>query len=109
MTDSFLIANIFRKVRYIPWKKILTSSSVWTLIATQAAYEWIFFVTITNVPIYMKEVLKFKFTGNEVYFLIPHTAAWMMSLIHGCLYDWIIKNDLLSVTFVRKTFLTQGR
>ncbi|KAF2885769.1 hypothetical protein ILUMI_20404 [Ignelater luminosus] len=109
MEMKFLVQempHILRTVRKIPWRKILTTSSVWTIIATQAAYEWIFFIAITNVPMFMKDVLKFKFTSNEVYFLVPYTAAWIASLIHGCLCDWLIKNDFMSVTFVRKAFVT---
>lgn len=43
-----------------PWKAIFTSVPMWALIIVHCGQNWGFWTLITELPIYMNNILKFK-------------------------------------------------
>jgi hypothetical protein len=56
-----LIAGAKKKVPPIPWRAILTSVPVvWSLIIAQIGHDWGFVTLVTDLPLYMNDVLHFS-------------------------------------------------
>ena len=43
-----------------PWKDIFSSPAVWAIIVAHTCSNWGTYTLLTNIPAYMKEVLKFS-------------------------------------------------
>eukprot|EP00105_Crassostrea_gigas_P039163 XP_019923311.1 PREDICTED: sialin [Crassostrea gigas] len=48
----------------VPWKSIFTSMPVYAIIMSNIASDWGGYTLLTNIPTYMKEVLKLDITSN---------------------------------------------
>ncbi|CAG9763217.1 unnamed protein product [Ceutorhynchus assimilis] len=88
----------------IPWKAILTSVPVWALVITQVGHDWGFFTMVTDLPKYMKDVLKFNVSQNGVWSSVPYIVMWLTSLGSGWLCDFLVRKNIMSLTFSRKFF-----
>ncbi|XP_031354995.1 putative inorganic phosphate cotransporter [Photinus pyralis] len=100
------LANVSNENNPIPWKAILTSVPLWALIAAQIGHDWGFFAMVTDLPKYMKDILKFKIDENGLWSSLPYVLMWIVSLGSGWLCDWIIKKEYMGITFARKFFTT---
>lgn len=92
----------------IPWKHILTSPPLLALVAAQIGHDWGFFTMVTDLPKYMKDVLKFNVKENGVWSSLPYVIMWCVSMGSGWLCDWLIVKEYMSVSFARKFFTTIG-
>ncbi|XP_076263007.1 putative inorganic phosphate cotransporter [Rhynchophorus ferrugineus] len=88
----------------IPWKGILTSVPVWALVITQVGHDWGFFTMVTDLPKYMKDVLKFNVSQNGIWSSVPYVVMWFTSLGSGWLCDFLVKKKIMGLTFSRKFF-----
>nr|CAD7199800.1 unnamed protein product [Timema douglasi] len=88
----------------VPWKAILTSVPLWGLIVAQIGHDWGFFTMVTDLPKYMRDVMKFNIGQNGYLSALPYLIMWFVSLGSGCLADWMIAHNKLSVTNTRKIF-----
>lgn len=64
---------------------------------------------VTDLPKYMKDVLRFNVKQNGFLSSLPYILMWMVSLVSGCLCDWLIKKKIMTVEFARKFFTTVGK
>ncbi|XP_050311164.1 putative inorganic phosphate cotransporter isoform X3 [Anthonomus grandis grandis] len=90
----------------IPWKAILTSVPVWALVITQIGHDWGFFTMVTDLPKYMKDVLKFNVSENGIWSSVPYIVMFFTSLASGWLSDFLVKRKLMTLSFSRKFFTT---
>nr|CAD7401468.1 unnamed protein product [Timema cristinae] len=90
----------------VPWKAILTSVPLWGLIVAQIGHDWGFFTMVTDLPKYMRDVMKFNIGQNGYLSALPYLIMWFVSLGSGCVADWMIAHNKLSVTNTRKIFTT---
>lgn len=90
----------------VPWRAILTSLPLWGLVAKTVGHDWGFFTMIADLPKYMKSVMKFRIQENGFLSALPYLAMWLCSLLFGCLADWLIKTDRMSITNTRKLLTT---
>ncbi|KAF5280927.1 hypothetical protein FQA39_LY17933 [Lamprigera yunnana] len=100
------LANISNGDKDIPWRAIWTSVPLWALIAAQIGHDWGFFAMVTDLPKYMKDVLKFRIDENGIWSSLPYVVMWLVSIGSGWLCDWIIKKKYMTITFARKFFTT---
>ncbi|XP_063916931.1 sialin-like isoform X1 [Zophobas morio] len=98
------IVNVTRKKRAAPWGAIFTSLPLWALIAAQIGHDWGFFTMVTDLPKYMKDVLKFNVAENGVWSSVPYIFMWLVSMGSGWVCDYLIKRQYMSVTLARKVF-----
>ncbi|KAK9881225.1 hypothetical protein WA026_015338 [Henosepilachna vigintioctopunctata] len=92
----------------IPWKRILTSVPVWALVFAQIGHDWGFFAMVTDLPTYMKEVLRFNVKDNGLLSSIPYLVMWIVSLGTAYICDKLIKKKCMTISFARKFFSSIG-
>ena len=63
---------------------------------------------LTQLPTYMKEVLKFDIQANGFLSSIPYILFWLFIVLSGVASDRLIRSGTLSRTLVRKGFNTVG-
>lgn len=93
----------------IPWRDIASSKPLWALVAAQVGHDWGFFSMVTDLPKYMKDVLRFNVSENGVWSSVPYIVMWIVSIGSGWLCDWLIKRGTMSITYARKFFTTLGK
>ncbi|KAL3272430.1 hypothetical protein HHI36_013912 [Cryptolaemus montrouzieri] len=98
--------NVSKEKLPIPWRGILTSVPLWALVCAQVGHDWGFYTMVTDLPTYLKDVLKFNIGQNGVWSSIPYVVMWIVSMLSGYLCDWLIKKGFMNVTFSRKFFTT---
>lgn len=86
----------------VPWKAILTSAPNYALIAGQFGHDYLFFTVLTDLPKYMKDILKLNIKSNAVYTSIPFVFIWVSSILSAYLADFITNRGLLSVLYARR-------
>ncbi|XP_062616836.1 sialin-like [Saccostrea cucullata] len=92
-----------------PWKSILTSLPVWAILVTNAAGNYGAYMLLTQMPTYLKEVLKFDIKSNGIYSMIPYLAFWVTIIVAGIFADTLISKDILSIKWTRKLFCAIGQ
>ncbi|XP_076450040.1 putative transporter slc-17.2 isoform X2 [Babylonia areolata] len=92
----------------IPWRKILTSKAVWAIVLSHMCANWGTYTFLTNIPTYMKEVLKFDIKQNGLLSSLPYIGFWAAINVSGNLFDWLQSRGWLSTTAARKISNTLG-
>ncbi|XP_025207799.1 putative inorganic phosphate cotransporter [Melanaphis sacchari] len=90
----------------IPWKSIATSGPVWGLIIVQIGHDWGLFTIITDLPKYMKSVLRFSVVENGLLSGLPYIVMWLVAMGSGFIVDSMLSSKYFTVTCIRKTFVT---
>ncbi|XP_030754260.1 putative inorganic phosphate cotransporter isoform X1 [Sitophilus oryzae] len=88
----------------IPWKALATSVPLWALIAAQIGHDWGFYTMVSDLPKYMKEVLRFNVADNGIWNSVPYAAMWVVSMAGGWICDWLILKGYMTVTGARRFF-----
>ncbi|XP_052253573.1 uncharacterized transporter slc-17.2-like isoform X2 [Dreissena polymorpha] len=91
-----------------PWKAIFTSGPVWGILLANACGNYGSYMLLTQMPSYMKEVLKFDITSNGAYSMIPYLVFWIFILIGGQIADVLITKNILSIEWTRKLCCALG-
>jgi len=90
-----------------PWRNILTSIHVWALTVAFFALNWGYSMTMTWIPVFMRDVLGFNMTNSGLFSGISFLA--MVSIVTvGLLADWLRSPGRLSTSVVRKIFCATG-
>ncbi|CAG9820191.1 unnamed protein product [Phaedon cochleariae] len=93
-----------RKSFKVPWVKILRSSPVWALVAGQFVHSYIFFTVMTDLPKYLKEILKVNVENNGIATALPFLALWISQILFAYFADYIVNKNIISVLRARKLF-----
>lgn len=91
----------------VPWRSIFTSPPVFAIILSNIASDWGGYTFLTNIPSYMKEVLKLDITSNGLYSALPYIGFWFVVNVAGVFADFTQK--CLSTTMTRKMFEVSGK
>ncbi|XP_014680972.1 PREDICTED: sialin-like [Priapulus caudatus] len=86
-----------------PWLTIWTSKRVWAIVVAHTCANWGTYTLLTNIPTYMKEVLKFNIKANGVFSAIPYIGFWVGINVAGFGAD-ALRAKGWSTTIVRKLF-----
>lgn len=97
-----------RKIPPVPWRYVLTSVPIWALVAAQIGHDWGLFTMVTDLPLYMSNVLHFSIRSNGYLSALPYIVMWLVSLLCSPVADWLINTGKMSRTNVRKLFTTTG-
>ncbi|KAF2903420.1 hypothetical protein ILUMI_02773 [Ignelater luminosus] len=100
------LANVSNEKRDIPWKAIFSSVPLWALVIAQLGHDWGLFTMVTDLPKYMKSVLKFNVKQSGIWASIPYLVMWIVSMTSGWFCDWLIVRGHMRITFARKFFTT---
>ncbi|KAF6201727.1 hypothetical protein GE061_004122 [Apolygus lucorum] len=90
----------------VPWGSMATSLPLWALIIGQIGHDWGLFTIQTDLPKYMKSVMKFSIVQNGILTSLPFLVMWFTAIGAGILGDYLLKKKLWSVTVGRKVFTT---
>lgn len=91
-----------KKPPRVPWRHVLRSMPVWALVAAMVGHGWGFHTMISDLPKYMGSVLKFSIENNGYLSSLPYLCMWLGSIVTSWIADWLIVNDHMSTTNVRK-------
>ncbi|CAH8573023.1 unnamed protein product [Heterobilharzia americana] len=86
----------------VPWKAILQSKSVWSVLICHFVYDWGWFTLVTCMPTYLSRVLGFNILSNSFLSSIPYIVQIVVSLTVAFLSDIFIVHKLLSTTWIRR-------
>lgn len=92
------------RVKYIPWKRIMTSKAVWAIVVCHFCFNWSIFTLQTVLPLYMKDVLYFDIKSNGFMSSVPYFGQIMSYCFVGILSDFIIHRGYLTVRGARVFF-----
>ncbi|XP_059168721.1 sialin-like isoform X2 [Physella acuta] len=92
-----------------PWLSILGSGPVWAIIIAHMCCNWGEYTFLTNIPTYMKEVLKFDIKQNGFLSALPYLGFWLLITVSSWLADLVRSKQLLSTTATRKLFNSVGK
>ncbi|KAG5875714.1 hypothetical protein JTB14_000471 [Gonioctena quinquepunctata] len=110
--EKLLIENSLGKNTHkkcsTPWSKILSSSCVWAIVYTHSAYCWGFYTLISQIPIYMKEVMEFQMKSNALLSALPLLLKWVLTFVFSYIADLIINKKICSIGKTRKIMETVG-
>lgn len=63
---------------------------------------------MTELPTYMKQVLRFSLKSNGLLSSLPYLAMWLFSLFISVVADWMITSERFSHTSTRKIMNSIG-
>lgn len=89
-----------------PWKSILTSLPVWSLICAHVGNGWNMAIILTELPSFISSVLKFNISDNGFLSALPYLCMWIFSFPVCWLADFVNKHNLLSPVVTRKLWTT---
>ncbi|KAE8736586.1 hypothetical protein FOCC_FOCC017960 [Frankliniella occidentalis] len=92
----------------VPWRAILTSPALGTLLLAMIGYLWGYWVIITCTPSYFKDLLHVGIEWNGLLSAAPQLSMALCSIFFGWLGDVVTSKQLLSVTHNRKLFNAFG-
>ncbi|XP_034830468.1 putative inorganic phosphate cotransporter [Maniola hyperantus] len=90
----------------VPWKALLRSIPLWSLIIAGIGHDWGYFTMVTDLPKYMTDVLKFNIKRAGLLSALPYIAMWIASFFFGLLCDFCIKRKCHSIQNARKIYTT---
>ncbi|XP_014212240.1 putative inorganic phosphate cotransporter [Copidosoma floridanum] len=90
-----------------PWKKILTSIPVWTLIVAECGSNWGRWTFNTEMPKYMKNILHFNIAENGLISTLPYSTFWILSFAFSWASDYAMRKNI-SISRIRRTCNTVG-
>ncbi|XP_060068011.1 sialin-like [Ylistrum balloti] len=98
----FSTKNSVKKKHLIPWKAMLTSLPVWSILVANFCGNYGAYMLLTQMPTYMKEVLHFDIKSNGVFSMIPYIVFWIFVVIAALFADFFISRNILSIEWTRK-------
>ncbi|XP_014367589.2 putative inorganic phosphate cotransporter [Papilio machaon] len=90
----------------VPWKALVRSVPLWSLIIAAIGHDWGYFTMVTDLPKYMTDVLKFNIKSAGLLSALPYVAMWIASFFFGLLCDFCIKKGYHSLKNARKIYTT---
>ncbi|KAL3281330.1 hypothetical protein HHI36_004539 [Cryptolaemus montrouzieri] len=92
-----------KNIKY-PWRSIVTSMPVWSIVVAHFSENWGFYTLLTQLPKYMKDILDFDLAKTGFMAALPYLAMSITLALSGQLADWFLVRGILNVTQVRKFF-----
>lgn len=91
-----------KKKRKVPWKAIFQSVPFWAILVAHTCSNWGFYMLLVNMPLFMKQVLRFNMAEVTLYSSIPYFCMWIFSILIGQLLDRLKMKNKISTTTARK-------
>lgn len=95
-----------RVAKLPPWRDMLMSVPLWALLAAKFGIDCGYHTMVTDLPLYMSNVLKFPVQSNGFYTALFYVFMWLASVSSSWLADWVVKTDRMSRTNTRKACTT---
>ncbi|XP_063386948.1 sialin [Cydia fagiglandana] len=86
----------------VPWRAVLTSPPFLAILVAHACSNWGWYMLLIELPMYMKQVLKFEMTENAVTTAMPFLTLWFFSMGLSKTLDWLRGRGNITTTTARK-------
>lgn len=86
----------------IPWKSIVFSLPFYAILLAHVGQNYGYETLMTELPTYMKQVLRFSIKTNGTLSALPYLAMWMFSIVVGWVADWMLTSGRFTHTMTRK-------
>ncbi|KAG7312256.1 hypothetical protein JYU34_001728 [Plutella xylostella] len=87
-----------------PFKSIFTSLPFLAMLVLHYGSNWGLYFCMTAAPKFVSSALGFDLTSTGGLASLPYLARMIFSLIFGAIGDRIVKQNIVSITFMRKFF-----
>ncbi|XP_059157839.1 vesicular glutamate transporter 2-like [Physella acuta] len=101
-----IFISIFLQNLKVPWKSFFTSLPVLAIWVGAFCRNFIFAMLITEIQQYYKDVYSLSSAMNGLLNGLPHIFMGIFMIFGSFIFDFLAKNNILSMTKVRK--LAQG-
>ncbi|CAF0770185.1 unnamed protein product [Brachionus calyciflorus] len=88
----------------IPWKSIFTSKACIAIFVAHLCHNWGNYMFLTQLPSFMKDILRFDIKSNGLFSSIPYISCWMCAMISSFISDRLIISEVISKASIRKIF-----
>lgn len=86
----------------IPWKSISRSLPFYAILLAHLGQNYGYETLMTELPTYMKQVLRFSIKANGTLSALPYLAMWIFSIGVGWVADWMLTSCRFTHTLTRK-------
>ena len=86
----------------VPWKALFTSVPFWALVYTNTFGNFVWYLLLTQLPLYMNKVLRFDIKSNASLSCSPYLLNAIVNPFLGRALDWGRTNGYWSQTNARK-------
>ena len=93
----------------VPWKDLFTSMPFWAIFVANFGNNWGFHLLLTELPIYMKTILRRDINSNALLSALPYACMWAFSLLVSYLADKAISKKILRTGIVRRIATSIGK
>uniref|UniRef100_U5ETM3 Putative inorganic phosphate cotransporter n=1 Tax=Corethrella appendiculata TaxID=1370023 RepID=U5ETM3_9DIPT len=93
----------------IPYRAILTSLPFYAILFAHMGQNYGYEMLMTELPTYMKQVLRFSIKDNGILSALPYLAMWLFSIFISWVADWMISSNRFSHTATRKIINSIGQ
>ncbi|CAG5124164.1 unnamed protein product, partial [Candidula unifasciata] len=91
-----------------PWGAIFSSLPFWAILLAHTCGNYGLYMLLTQIPTYMKEVLKFDLKSNGAFSMLPYLTMWFCISCAGTVSDILIVRKILPYLWVRKLMSSIG-
>ncbi|KAH8372853.1 hypothetical protein KR009_006573 [Drosophila setifemur] len=93
----------------IPFKAIVKSLPFYAILFAHMGHNYGYETLMTELPTYMKQVLRFSLKSNGLLSSLPYLAMWLFSMFISVIADWMISSKRFSHTATRKLINSIGQ
>uniref|UniRef100_A0A1B0EX30 Putative inorganic phosphate cotransporter n=1 Tax=Lutzomyia longipalpis TaxID=7200 RepID=A0A1B0EX30_LUTLO len=93
----------------IPFKAIIKSLPFYAILFAHMGQNYGYETLMTELPTYMKQVLRFSIKENGILSALPYLAMWLFSMFISVIADWMISSNRFSHTSTRKIINSIGQ
>lgn len=93
----------------IPFKSIVKSLPFYAILFAHMGHNYGYETLMTELPTYMKQVLRFSLKSNGLLSSLPYLAMWLLSMFISVIADWMISSKRFSLTATRKIINSIGQ
>ncbi|XP_031637844.1 putative inorganic phosphate cotransporter isoform X2 [Contarinia nasturtii] len=93
----------------VPYWNILKSLPFYAILFAHMGQNYGYETLMTELPTYMKQVLRFSLKENGILSALPYLAMWLFSMFISVVTDWMIYSDRFTHTNARKIINSLGQ
>ncbi|XP_023298172.2 putative inorganic phosphate cotransporter [Lucilia cuprina] len=93
----------------LPLKAIMKSLPFYGILFAHIGQNYGYETLLTELPTYMKQVLRFSLKSNGFYSSLPYLCMWLFSLVIAVVADWMISSQRFSISATRKLMNSIGQ
>ncbi|RNA08779.1 sialin isoform X2 [Brachionus plicatilis] len=103
--DNFNHALTLEWIRITtPWKPLFTAKPSLAIYVVTFCFHWGGYLYMTQIPTYIRDVLKFDIESNGILSSIPFFVSWIIVINSSFVADYLISRNKMPKIYVRKLY-----